>query len=37
MSRASNAEIDSAEVSTPGYNAYFYYEDNDKEHAVLVF
>jgi cellulose synthase/poly-beta-1,6-N-acetylglucosamine synthase-like glycosyltransferase/peptidoglycan/xylan/chitin deacetylase (PgdA/CDA1 family)/spore germination protein YaaH len=34
MSRASNAEIDSAEVSTPGYNAYFYYEDNDKEHAV---
>jgi cellulose synthase/poly-beta-1,6-N-acetylglucosamine synthase-like glycosyltransferase/peptidoglycan/xylan/chitin deacetylase (PgdA/CDA1 family)/spore germination protein YaaH len=34
MSRASNAEIDSAEVSAPGYNAYFYYEDNDKEHAV---
>jgi peptidoglycan-N-acetylglucosamine deacetylase len=34
MSRASNAEIDSAEVSSPGYNAYFYYEDNDKEHAV---
>jgi len=34
MSRASNAEIDSAEVNAPGYNAYFYYEDNDKEHAV---
>src|SRR5207248_9744048 len=34
MSRASNAEIDSAEVSSPGDNAYFYYEDNDKEHAV---
>jgi peptidoglycan-N-acetylglucosamine deacetylase len=34
MSRASNAEIDSAEVSAPGYNAYFYYEDSDKEHAV---
>src|SRR5438046_1071256 len=34
MIRASNAEIDSAEVSAPGYNAYFYYEDNDKEHAV---
>src|SRR5712671_330126 len=34
MSRASNAGIESAEVSAPGYNAYFYYEDNDKEHAV---
>src|SRR5205807_2030249 len=34
MSRASNAEIASAEVSAPGYNPYFYYEDNDKEHAV---
>ena len=34
MSRASNAEIDSAEVSAPGYNAYFYYEDNDREHGV---
>ncbi len=34
MSRASNAEIDSAEVSAPGYNAYFYYQDNDVEHAV---
>ena len=27
-------EIESAEVSAPGYNAYFYYEDNDVEHAV---
>jgi cellulose synthase/poly-beta-1,6-N-acetylglucosamine synthase-like glycosyltransferase/peptidoglycan/xylan/chitin deacetylase (PgdA/CDA1 family)/spore germination protein YaaH len=34
MSRASSAEIESAEVSAPGYNAYFYYEDNDVEHAV---
>jgi peptidoglycan-N-acetylglucosamine deacetylase len=34
MSRASSAEIDSADVSAPGYNAFFYYEDNDKEHAV---
>jgi peptidoglycan-N-acetylglucosamine deacetylase len=34
MSRASSAGIDSAEVSAPGYNAYFYYEDNDIEHAV---
>src|SRR5947199_571921 len=34
MSRASNSEIASAEVSSPGYNAYFYYEDGDKEHAV---
>ena len=34
MSRASSAGIESAEVSAPGYNAYFYYEDNDVEHAV---
>ncbi len=34
MSRASSAEIKSAEVSAPGYNAYFYYEDNEVEHAV---
>src|SRR5205807_681939 len=34
MSRASNAEIASAEVSATGYNPYFYYEDNDKDHAV---
>src|SRR5438270_1348338 len=36
MSRASNAEIASAEVSAPGYNPYFYYEDNDKDHAVWL-
>jgi peptidoglycan-N-acetylglucosamine deacetylase len=34
MSRAYNAEVESAEVSGPGYNPYFYFEDNDKEHAV---
>ena len=34
MSRASSAGIESAEVSAPGYNAYFYYEDNDVGHAV---
>src|SRR5436853_2372417 len=34
MSRANSAGIGSAEVSAPGYNAYFYYEDNDVEHAV---
>jgi len=34
MSRAKNAEIDSAEVTGPGYNPYFYFEDGDKEHAV---
>src|SRR5881275_799907 len=34
MSRASSAGIESAEVSAPGYNAYFYYEDNEVEHAV---
>jgi peptidoglycan-N-acetylglucosamine deacetylase len=34
MSRASSAGIESTEVSAPGYNAYFYYEDNDVEHAV---
>ena len=34
MSRASSAGIESAEVSAPGYNAYFYYEDNDVEHTV---
>jgi peptidoglycan-N-acetylglucosamine deacetylase len=34
MSRASSAGIESAEVGAPGYNAYFYYEDNDVEHAV---
>src|SRR6478736_5869013 len=34
MSRASSAGSESTEVSAPGYNAYFYYEDNDVEHAV---
>ena len=34
MSRAFNAEVESAEVSGPSYNPYFYFEDNDKEHAV---
>jgi len=34
MSRGRNAEIESAEVTGPGYNPYFYFEDGDKEHAV---
>src|SRR5438045_6929463 len=34
MSRAQNAEIESTEVTGPGYNPYFYFEDEDKEHAV---
>ncbi len=34
MSRAHNAEIESAEVIGPDYNPYFYFEDGDKEHAV---
>ena len=34
MSRAKNAEIESAEVTGPGYNPYFYFDDGDKEHAV---
>jgi len=34
MSRANNAEIESAEVKAPGYNPYFYFEEGDKEHAV---
>jgi len=34
MSRAKNAETESAEVTGPGYNPYFYFEDSDKEHAV---
>src|SRR5947209_7926791 len=34
MSRAKNAEVETAEVSAPGYNPYFYFEDGDKEHAV---
>jgi peptidoglycan-N-acetylglucosamine deacetylase len=34
MSRANNAGIESAEVVGPGYNPYFYFEEDDKEHAV---
>ncbi len=34
MSRANNAEVDSAEVAPPSYNPNFYYEDGDKDHAV---
>jgi cellulose synthase/poly-beta-1,6-N-acetylglucosamine synthase-like glycosyltransferase/peptidoglycan/xylan/chitin deacetylase (PgdA/CDA1 family)/spore germination protein YaaH len=34
MSRARNAGVETAEVSAPGYNPYFYFEDGDKEHAV---
>src|SRR5437763_101560 len=34
MSRAHNAEVESAEVSGPSYNPYFYFEEEDKEHAV---
>src|SRR5438128_8711718 len=34
MSRANDAEIKSAEVSGPSYSPYFYFQDEDKEHAV---
>jgi peptidoglycan-N-acetylglucosamine deacetylase len=34
MSRASGADITSADVTGPDYSPYFYYEDGDKEHAV---
>src|SRR5437660_3876843 len=34
MSRANNAEVETAEVKAPGYHPYFYFEDADKEHAV---
>ena len=34
MSRANNAEVESAEIKAPSYNPYFYFEDADKEHAV---
>src|SRR5438874_1706093 len=34
MSRANNAEVETAEVSSPSYNPYFYFEEGDKEHAV---
>lgn len=34
MSRAYNAEVESAEVIGPSYNPYFYFQEEDKEHAV---
>jgi peptidoglycan-N-acetylglucosamine deacetylase len=34
MSRANDAEIKSAEVAGPSYSPYFYFEDEEKEHAV---
>ena len=34
MSRANDAEIKSVEVTGPSYSPYFYFQDEDKEHAV---
>jgi peptidoglycan-N-acetylglucosamine deacetylase len=34
MSRANDAEIQSVEVNGPSYSPYFYFQDEDKEHAV---
>ena len=34
MSRANDADIKSAEVKGPSYSPYFYFQDEDKEHAV---
>jgi cellulose synthase/poly-beta-1,6-N-acetylglucosamine synthase-like glycosyltransferase/peptidoglycan/xylan/chitin deacetylase (PgdA/CDA1 family)/spore germination protein YaaH len=34
MSRANDAEIKSADVQGPSYSPYFYFQDEDKEHAV---
>ena len=34
MSRANDAEINSVEVNGPSYSPYFYFQDEDKEHAV---
>ena len=34
MSRANNAEIETVDVTGPAYNPYFYFEEDDKEHAV---
>ena len=34
MSRGTNAEVDNADHVGPDYNPYFYFEENDKEHAV---
>src|SRR5437667_12812507 len=36
MSRANDAEIESAEVRGPAYSPYFYFQDEDKEHAVWL-
>src|SRR5213595_1107482 len=34
MSRANDAEVGTAEVKAPSYSPYFYFQDEDKEHAV---
>jgi len=34
MSRANDAEIKSVDVRRPSYSPYFYFQDEDKEHAV---
>jgi peptidoglycan-N-acetylglucosamine deacetylase len=34
MSRANDAEVGAAEVKAPSYSPYFYFQDEDKEHAV---
>jgi cellulose synthase/poly-beta-1,6-N-acetylglucosamine synthase-like glycosyltransferase/peptidoglycan/xylan/chitin deacetylase (PgdA/CDA1 family)/spore germination protein YaaH len=34
MSRANDAEVETAEVKGPSYSPYFYFQDEDKEHAV---
>ncbi len=34
MSRANDAEIKSVEVGGPSYSPYFYFQDEDREHAV---
>jgi cellulose synthase/poly-beta-1,6-N-acetylglucosamine synthase-like glycosyltransferase/peptidoglycan/xylan/chitin deacetylase (PgdA/CDA1 family)/spore germination protein YaaH len=34
MSRANDAETKSVEVNGPSYSPYFYFQDEDKEHAV---
>jgi peptidoglycan-N-acetylglucosamine deacetylase len=34
MSRANDAEVETAEVKGPSYSPYFYFQDEGKEHAV---
>src|SRR5207247_5308681 len=34
MSRANDAEMKSVDVQGPSYSPYFYFQDEDKEHAV---